>query len=65
MLENIQPIKISKRSYWLKAFLTKSKSILTENVNIISILDADIIGADIKNLIFCFSNFRKLIALKY
>ena len=32
MLEKFQPIKIAKRSYWLNAFLTKSKSILTENV---------------------------------
>ena len=32
MLEKSQPIKIAKRSYWLNAFLTKSKSILTENV---------------------------------
>ena len=32
MLENFQPIKIAKRFYWLNAFLTKSKSILTENV---------------------------------
>ena len=32
MLEKLQPIKIAKRFYWLNAFLTKSKSILTENV---------------------------------
>ena len=32
MLEKFQPIKIAKRFYWLKAFLTKSKSILTKNV---------------------------------
>ena len=32
MLENFQPIKIAKRFYWLNAFLTKPKSILTENV---------------------------------
>ena len=32
MLEKFQPIKIAKRSYWLNAFLTKSKSILTENI---------------------------------
>ena len=32
MLENFQPIKISKHFFWLNAFLTKSKSILTENV---------------------------------
>ena len=32
MLEKFQPIKIAKRSYWLNAFLTKSMSILTENV---------------------------------
>ena len=32
MLEKFHSIKIAKRSYWLTAFLTKSKSILTENV---------------------------------
>ena len=32
MLENFQQIKTAKRFYWLNAFLTKSKSILTENV---------------------------------
>ena len=32
MLEKFRPIKIARRSYWLTAFLTKSKSILTENV---------------------------------
>ena len=32
MLEKFQPIKIAKHSYWLNAFLTKSMSILTENV---------------------------------
>ena len=32
MLEKFQPIKIAKLFYWLNAFLTKSKSILTENV---------------------------------
>ena len=32
MLEKFQPIKIAKRYYWLNAFLTKSKSILTEKV---------------------------------
>ena len=32
MLEKFQPIKIAKRPYRLNAFLTKSKSILTENV---------------------------------
>ena len=32
MLEKFKPIKIAKRSYWLNAFLTKSMSILTENV---------------------------------
>ena len=32
MLEKFQPIKIAKRSYWLDACLTKSKSILTEIV---------------------------------
>ena len=32
MLEKFQPIKIAKRFYWLNAFLTKSKSVLTENV---------------------------------
>ena len=30
-----QPIKIANHSYWLNAFLTKSKSTLTENDNII------------------------------
>ena len=47
MLEKFQPIKISTLSYWLNSFLTKSKSILTENDNIIG---ADIIVADIINL---------------
>ena len=32
MLEKFQPIKIAKHSYWVNAFLTKSMSILTENV---------------------------------
>ena len=32
MLEKFKPIKLAKRSYWLNAFLTNSKSILTENV---------------------------------
>ena len=32
MLEKFQPIKIAERFYWLNAFLTKSKSKLTENV---------------------------------
>ena len=32
MLEKFQPIKIAKRFYWLNAFLTKSKSVLAENV---------------------------------
>ena len=32
MLEKFQPIKIPERFYWLNAFLTKSKSISTENV---------------------------------
>ena len=32
MLGKFQSIEIAKRSYWLKAFLTKSKSIITENV---------------------------------
>ena len=32
LLKNFQPIKIAKRSYWLNAFLTKSKSKLSENV---------------------------------
>ena len=31
MLEEFQPIEITKRSYWLNAFLTKAKSILAEN----------------------------------
>ena len=62
MLEKFQPIKIAKRSYWLNAFLTKSKSILTENVNIINIIVEDRIGED--TIIF-FSFFRKLGSLKY
>ena len=60
MLEKFQPIKIAKRFYWLNAFLTKSKSLLTENVIIIGIIDADII-----NLVFCYSIFRKWVYLKY
>ena len=32
MLGKLQPIEIAKRFYWLNTFLTKSKSILTENV---------------------------------
>ena len=32
MLKKFQPIKVAKRSYWQNAFLTKWKSILTENV---------------------------------
>ena len=32
MLEKFQPIKIAMRFYWLNAFLTKSKSIVAENV---------------------------------
>ena len=32
MLEEFQPIEIAKLSYWLKAFLTKTKSILAEIV---------------------------------
>ena len=54
MLENFQPIKVAKRPYWLNAILTKSKSILTENDNLISIIDADIIRADLINLVLCF-----------
>ena len=54
MLENSQPIKIANRSYWLNAFLRKSKSILTENDNKINIIDADIKDADISNLLFVF-----------
>ena len=50
MLEKFQPVKTSIRSYWLNSFLTKSKSILTENDNIVNILDADIIGAEVLKL---------------
>ena len=32
MLEKFEPIKMAKRFYCLNALLTKSKSILTENV---------------------------------
>ena len=32
MLEKFQPIKIAKRFFWLNAFVTKSKAMLTENV---------------------------------
>ena len=32
MIEKFQPNNIVKRSYWLNAFLTKSKSMLTETV---------------------------------
>ena len=60
MLKQFQPIKIASRSYWLNAFLAKSKSILTENHNKISILDADIIVAGIINLVFCVPFFVKL-----
>ena len=62
MLEKFQLNKIAKRSYLLKAFLTKSKSILTQNHNVINILDADIIGAGIINLVFCFSIFPKSVS---
>ena len=31
-LEKFHPLKIARRSYWLNAFLTKSKSILTGSV---------------------------------
>ena len=58
MLEKFQPIKIAKRSYWLDASLTKSKSILTENV-LSCTIRADII------IFFCFSIFRKSVSLKY
>ena len=50
MLEKFQPIKIANRSYWLNAFPAKLKSILTENDNIINILDAGIIGEGITKL---------------
>ena len=52
MLDKFQPIKFVKRSYWLTAFFTKSKSILTENVNIINIIDADRIGSDTIYIVF-------------
>ena len=32
-LEKFHPLKIARRSYWLNAFLTKSKSILTGSVS--------------------------------
>ena len=60
MLEKLQPTRIAKFSYWLNAFLTKSMSRLTENVNII---DSDLISADIKKNRF--SIFRKSVLLKY
>ena len=62
MLVKFQPIKIATPSYWLDAFLTKPKSKLTENDNIINILDADIIGAGTVNLVFCFPIFRKFVS---
>ena len=66
MLEKLQPIKITKRSCWLIAFLTKSKSnVKTENVQLINIKDADIIGADIIIFVFCFSIIRESVSLKY
>ena len=58
MLEKFSPNQIASRPYWLNAFLTKSEPLLTENDNIIIILDADIIGTGIRNLNFCFSIFR-------
>ena len=58
-----QPIKIAKRSYWLNVFCTKLKSVLTENDNIISMIDADIISVDILNLVSCFPSFRKSVFL--
>ena len=64
MLDKFQPIKIAKESYWLNVFLAKSKSILTENVKIISKIDADIISGDIINLVFFFS-FSLIGILKY
>ena len=44
-------------SYWLNVFLTESKSILKETVNIIKKIDADIKVADIIKLVFCFPIF--------
>ena len=55
-------IKIGTRSYWLKAFLTKSKSKLTENDNIINKLDAVITEASIINLVFYSCIFHKLVS---
>ena len=63
--KNFHQIKIANRHYWLNAFLTKLESMLTENDNIKIILDADIIGAGIRNLNFCFFIFRKSVSLKY
>ena len=65
MLEKFRAIKISKCFYCLNAFLIKLKSILTKNINIISIIDANIIGVDIIQLVSCFSIFRKSVFLKY
>ena len=62
MLEKFQSIKIASRSYWLNAFLAKTKSKLTENDNAINKLDADIIGACIINLVFCSSIFGKSVS---
>ena len=65
MLEKFQPIKIARLSYWLNAFLAKSKPILTEKVYIINIIAADVIDADILIIVFRFSIFRKPVCLKY
>ena len=47
-----QPIKIAKRFYWLNAFLTKSKSVLTENVlNQLKIIEIIKIGGFNRNTI--------------
>ena len=52
MLEKFQPIKIAKRFYWLNAFLTKSKSVLTENVlNQLKIIENIKIGGFNRNTI--------------
>ena len=53
--EKLQPIKIAEHSFWVNAFLTKSISKLSEKDNLISIIDADVIGADLINLVFCLS----------
>ena len=56
MFEKFQPIKIAKRSYWLNAFPTKKKSILTK------IVLSCTFRAD--QIIF-FAIFRKLVSLEY